>query len=53
MPLYGLRLALVPQSADDNKVNVDFRNGQTGQSYGILGIPLENGLLGFLGRHTP
>jgi hypothetical protein len=49
-PLLGLRLAVVPLSADDHKVNVDFRDGRSGASLGMVGIPLENGLFGELGR---
>ena len=52
VPLLGLRLAIVPQSADDRRVNVDFRDGQTGASLGLMAIPLENGLLSFLGRQV-
>ena len=52
VPLLGLRLAVVPQSADDRSMLVEFRDGRSGASMGTAAIPLEGGLLGFSGRNA-
>jgi hypothetical protein len=52
IPLLGLRLAVVPLSADEQSVQVELRDGRTGASLGGAAIPLDRGLLGFVGRHT-
>jgi hypothetical protein len=49
-PLLGLQLAVVPLSADQRAVQVEFRDGQSGASLGTVAIPLDDGWLGTFGR---
>jgi hypothetical protein len=51
VPLLGVRLAVIPQSATAAAALVEFRDGQTGANLGTASIPLEyNGAVGWQGQ---
>ena len=50
VPLLGIRLALVPQSADARSTLIEFRDGRSGANLGTATIPLENLAVGWQGQ---
>lgn len=49
-PLLAIKLAVVPLSVEGNSIQLEYRDGTSGERLGSAAIPLERGKLGAAGR---
>lgn len=50
VPQIGARVALVPRALSAHSLELEFRDGQSGRSTGVVQVPLQNGVLGPFGQ---